>query len=74
MRKVSAGAACLLLSCNVVCAQSAIPERQVRGNTLLSERDPGVRIALPEQARHAERTAGRCMTWRIARFMLRRGR
>jgi hypothetical protein len=53
MRKVSAGAACLLLSCNVVCAQSAIPERQVRGNTLLSERDPGVRIALPEQARHA---------------------
>jgi hypothetical protein len=50
--KITAAAALLLLSCSVVCAQSASPERQVRGNSVVSERNPAVRIELPEQARY----------------------
>lgn len=42
----------LLFSCNLACAQSATPERHVKGQTVLSERHPAVHIELPAQAQY----------------------
>ncbi|MGH8175118.1 MAG: hypothetical protein ACREV5_02510 [Steroidobacter sp.] len=52
MQITLAAAAVLLFSCNLACAQSATPERQVKGQTVLSEHYPAVRIELPAQAQY----------------------
>lgn len=45
-------AAAVMLSCSLACAQGLSIERQVSGQSVLSERDPAVRITLPAQARY----------------------
>ena len=40
------------LSCGLLLAQSAGPERKVAGNTITSQRDPAVRIELPKSAQY----------------------
>ncbi len=52
MKITLAAAAVVLLSCTLACAQSATPERQVKGQTVRSERHPAVHIRLPAQARY----------------------
>lgn len=52
MKIAFAAAAVLLFSCDIACAQSATPERQVKGQTVLSERHPAVHIELPAQAQY----------------------
>jgi hypothetical protein len=41
-----------LLSCALLAAQTARPERQVKSNTITSERDPKVQIRLPESVQY----------------------
>lgn len=43
----------LVLLCGFLAAQAAHPERKVDGNVITSERDPAVRIRLPNSAQYA---------------------
>ena len=43
----------IVLGCAFLSAQTAGPERKVEGNVVTSERDPKVRIRLPESAQYA---------------------
>ena len=52
MRFPAASAALLLLSCKLAGAEAPSPERQVRDNSIVSERDPAVRLELPARAHH----------------------
>ena len=52
MRITLAAAAVLLFLPSLACAQVTNPERQVKGQTVLSERHPAVHIKLPAQAQY----------------------
>jgi hypothetical protein len=52
MKSSSAAAAILLLGAGLADAESASPEREVRGTAIRSDRDPAVRIELPASARY----------------------
>ena len=56
--------AILALFCALVSGQSVAPERKVSGNVITSERDPAVRIEVPEQAQYVG--ANRFVLYRMA--------